>query len=155
MVEQGLSERVHNEVMEAQEKIKDSGFVELKPVSDSKLVDVWWDPSRKPTRAGGDDLKMHWCANNGVLSFVDDEGREFFGPDSTEMQHVLEVAGYDYLGFAVPFSNREKVMDVQEKIQPGLHEQVANMNRQILEIGDEITRQRKEALENTGPDKPE
>lgn len=52
-----------------------------------------------------------YCSNNGVLAFVDYQGRVFIGFNSDERRDALKEAGYRPGSFFVPFSNGEWPVD--------------------------------------------
>jgi hypothetical protein len=52
-----------------------------------------------------------YCTNNGIITFVDEEGDRYIGPQTPDRIKALESAGYEKSGFMVPFSNGERAVN--------------------------------------------
>ena len=76
---------------------------------------VFFETERDVTRPVYDWELEHslgtYCENNGRLAFVDDYGRTFVTPYTTEVKEVLVASGYRKSNLFVPLSNGEKIVD--------------------------------------------
>ena len=54
-----------------------------------------------------------YCQNNGIVAFVDSEGRKYVTPFVREIREILSAAGYREGGLYVPLSNGEVMTDPQ------------------------------------------
>lgn len=60
---------------------------------------------------------LSYCYNNGVIAWINEDGREFIAPTFRGLIEYLENEGCTYSSFSVPFSNGERFLDedVQER----------------------------------------
>ena len=63
--------------------------------------------------AADDKKRMGYDTNNGVLAYVDRDGRMRVAPGTQDRLDALARSGYKHKGFGVPLSNQERFTDPQ------------------------------------------
>jgi len=105
------------------EKFSSEKWVEM---SSGMEIDYFGRKEQLQTTTDEKD-RMSYDSNNGVIAFVDGEGRMRVAPATSDRFRALEEAGYKRGGIWVPFSNGELPTD------PALREQWEKMREEAHE----------------------